>query len=235
MNLLETIKAKLLMLDPLQNQLEEHEEEKADRASIERVRGPRVFGILLDYSGSMLHTDIMPSRILAACQACCSVVEMLRQRSPESYIFIGTFADGFHLCCPPLQAGKEAKRILAGMADLGEVGNTYIDHGIRGMLGVMKHDCPLGLPVTILILTDGCQSGSKRSVISAGEEIRQAGADVWAVGIGGNSNNDVDEDLLRKVVSRPGQYSFIGSWRGAEAIIGEFQHVIGIYLHEEEE
>jgi uncharacterized protein with von Willebrand factor type A (vWA) domain len=159
---------------------------------------------------------------------------MLRQRSAQSYVFIATFSDRFHLCCPPLQAGKDAKRILAALSDLGETGNTYIDDGLRGMLNVMKNDCPPGLPVTIVVLTDGRQSASKRSVIAAAEEIRKAGAEVRAVGFGGSSD-EVDEDLMRKVVSQPDYYSFIGTWRGAEALVGEFKKVVGLYFPQDQE
>ena len=240
MSILEKIKATLFLHDPgqdpeiLQDRREEYEHQKADRAGIERMRGPRIFGVLIDYSGSMFGTDVAPSRILAACKAAASLAEMLRLRSPQSYVFIGTFSDRFHLCCPPLQAGKDAKRILTALSNLGDSGNTYIDHGLRGMLKVMKDSCPPELPVTILVLTDGRQSGSKRSVIAASEEIRKAGAEVRAVGFGG-SPYEVDEDLMRKVVSQPDYYSFVGTWRGTEALIGEFKKVAGIYFPQAQE
>jgi len=40
----------------------------------------------------------------------------------------------------------------------------------------------------------------------------------------------VDEKLLRRMVSGPDNYIFIGNWEGPEQIVGTFSRIIGLYI-----
>lgn len=90
--------------------------------------------------------------------------------------------------------------------------------GIRRMARQFSEDCR----VTVLMLTDGHNTG--RCPLPVATDLKEAGADLWAVGIGGD-RSDVDEELLLKMVSSEKQYFFIGNWQGPEAIVRTFQEV----------
>ena len=189
------------------------------------------FFVLLDNSGSMQGTDIPPSRIQVACQAVIQMLRFLLERSPLSYVGIGTFAHDFRRCSEPLQVGKHFNRLVASLSNLGDSGSTEMR---KGLLGIQKMiaSCPSDLKTVVIMLTDGCNTG--RSPVNAAEEIVAGGADIWTIGVGA-SPSDVEEDLLRKLASRPDGYTFIGNWEGPEAILNAFRRVAGIYFVEEQE
>lgn len=189
------------------------------------------FFVLLDNSGSMQGTDIPPSRIQVACQAVIQMLRFLLERSPLSYVGIGTFAHDFHRCSEPLQVGKDFNRLVASLSNLGEPGSTQMKKGLLGIRKMMK-SCPPDLKIVVIMLTDGCNTG--RSPVNTAKEIVTDGADIWTIGIGA-SPSDVEEDLLRRLASKPEQYIFIGNYEGPEAIINAFQRVAGIYFVEDQE
>ncbi len=189
------------------------------------------FLVLLDNSGSMQRTDIPPSRILVACQAVIQMLRFLLERSPLSYVGISTFSDEFHLCSEPLQVGKCFNRLVASLSCLGNSGSTEMRKGILGIQKMMA-SCPPDLKIVVIMLTGGCNTGKRP--VSTASEIKSEGADIWTIGIGA-SPSDVEEDLLRKLASRPEQYVFIGNYEGPQAIIEVFSHVAGLYFLEEQE
>ena len=109
--------------------------------------------------------------------------------------------------------------------DLGEPGWTRMGKGLKGIHKMMRH-CPAGMRILVLMLTDGHDNGHIDAATIA-RSMRQEGADIWAVGIGG-SPSDVDEDLLRQIVSCPKQYRFIGNW-DPEAISAAFTQIVALF------
>ncbi len=185
--------------------------------------------ICIDNSGSMQEKDFPPSRIAAARRASVELSEFLLRRSPNSYVGVGTFADEFHLCTNPVPVKDRYEALLAGLGDLGETGSTEMKAGIEGLHGMMR-SCPPGMEVRAVLLTDGHNTGP--SPVRASQAAREAGMDLWAIGIGARGA-DVDEKLLLKMVSRPEQYVFIGNYDGPAAIAGAFLRMTGLYHLEE--
>ena len=231
--------SKLFMLDQPADSDQRALDDKADRAAIASIRGQPIVRAghtpcilaLVDCSGSMFEKDFFPSRRTAAFQAYRKMVETVRLKSPDSLVGLGLFADGFFMALPPLPVDAHYAQLLAASWNSDFVGGTQMDKGLLGILDMVRQHCPPGLPVVVLMLTDGHHTGRKRDVTNAAEQLKEAGADIWAVGIGGGPK-EVDETLLRQIVSRPENYVFIGNWQGPEAIVGTFQRVVGLYLTE---
>ena len=193
--------------------------------------GPRCFLPLIDNSGSMQGTDFPPSRIAAACGAVVDLAQFLLNKSPSSYLGIGTFATDFHLCTAPAEVKSRCSEIVASLADLGEVGSTEMRKGLLGIHGMMR-SCPKGMQVVVIMLTDGHNTG--RNPVRVAQEIRETGADIWAIGIGARPQY-VDEPLLSRIVSRPENYFFVGNFQGPQAIVQAFEYVAGLYFLDAEE
>jgi len=226
--------SRLLMLDRAEKQAERHREDKRIQTGMAVDCTPRLFLALIDNSGSMQTRDYPPSRIEAACDAAVHLVEFLRERSPASYVGIGTFADRFHKCVSPTPVGEGYYNILRALINnLGPDGSTNMDRGLKGIHRMMRARGLKGLSSVLIILSDGNHTGPRHSdVVDAADMMKQVGADIWAIGIGRRS--EVDEDLLRKVVSKPEQYIFISQYQGPQTLISTFTHIAGLYLPEEE-
>jgi len=229
--------SKLFMLDRPSDTAPQALDDRADRASVEGMRGqpivragsPPCFIALADCSGSMWEQDFPPCRREAAFLAYRKMVETIRLKSPTSLAGLGLFATDFLMAAPPLPVGTHYAQLMAAVSNSDFTGGTEMAKGLLGMLFMIRQHCPPGQPVVTLMLTDGHHTGRKRDVLDAAEQLRQAGADIWAVGIGG-SPDEVDEALLKRIVSRPENYVFIGNWQGPETIVGTFQRVVGLYL-----
>ena len=191
---------------------------------------PRSVRFLLDNSGSMGDTDFPPSRIEAAVDAAEKTVNGLARSAPECLVGIGTFGSGFHLCIDPTPAGAGYQDIINSLGNLGSGGSTQMAKGLRG-IQKMGDKCPEGGPNLVLMLTDGHNTG--RSPRKIAEELKASGAEFWAIGIGG-SPSDVDEALLRKIVSSEDHYIFIGNWEGADAISDTFQNIVNLTIIDED-
>ena len=229
--------SRLLMLDTTEKQADRQMEDKQTRAGMAVDCAPKLFLILIDKSASMWTRDYPPSRIDAACDAALHLVEFLRNRSPASYVGIGTFADRFHKCVSPTPVGKGYYNILRALINnLGPDGNTNMDKGLRGIRRMVGNRILRGTPPVGIVLTDGCHTGPRDSdVTDEAAAMKNEGADIWAIGIG--NQPDVDERILRQVASQPDQYIFIGQYEGPQAIVRTFEQIAraGLYLPEEED
>lgn len=147
------------------------------------------FLFLLDRSGSMDDTDFPPSRIRAAVNATLSAIRHIAAVAPRSYVGVGTFSTGFHICTKPRRLADQAEAIEAGLDSLGERGWTHMGKGLAGIRNMMKH-VPEDTQVVVIILTDGRHNGDKDPVGIA-RDMKDDGADLWAIGIGGDPPRSV--------------------------------------------
>lgn len=212
---------KLLLLE------EEPETPDPVRTSVTGVLACFIF--LIDNSRSMLQKDFAPSRILAAVNAVGMVLDYLFRSAPSSLVGVATFADRFHRCTRPLEVGSQADRIRSALQKPGKTGGTEMARGLEGVHKMLKR-CPPHSRRVVMMLTDGHNTGT--DPLPEARRIKEAGGEFWAIGIGG-SPDAVDEKLLRKMVSEPNQYSFIGNWEGPDALAAGMVRIARLTLIEE--
>ena len=186
------------------------------------------FLLLIDHSGSMRRKDFSPSRILAAVNAGRAVTDYLFKVAPSSLIGVGTFADRFHCCTQPVEVGSSADRIRSSLQNLGKSGATEMARGLAGIHKMLK--CCPPQSRRVVMMPDGQNTG--RNPLPEAGRIKEGGAEFWAIGIGG-SPDAVDEELLRKMVSEPSQYSFIGNWEGPDALAASMVRIARLTLIED--
>jgi Mg-chelatase subunit ChlD len=121
---------------------------------------------------------------------------------------------------PRIAAGLSGDRstLLAAMASLTTGSGTRIDFALQTaaaelFFGPTRRAS--NKPV-IVLLSDGGHAGGESAVVETARSIREAGARIYAIGLG----PDADADLLR-AVAEPGGYSFAPDESELEAIFSE--------------
>jgi len=97
---------------------------------------------------------------------------------------------------------NDLARIEAGIAGLRTATGTYIDLGLQAAMAEMRSGRRRdGNTPTIVLLTDGINSGDDDAVQALGDQLCAGGILLYTIGLG--SDDDVDADFLKDVACEP--------------------------------
>ena len=158
-------------------------------------RRPLEVVLVLDRSGSMEHSDYLPTRIEAAKAAART---FLKQIQPGDSTALVSFNDLVSLDVP-LTENRELS--LEALSRLQAVDGTAIGEGLFRAIDVLEGGTSESVKAVVL-LSDGA-SNEGRDPRLAADAAREAGIPVFTVGIG-TSGEDFDEPALRYIADVTG-------------------------------
>lgn len=184
--------------------------------------------LLLDCSGSMAAADYPPSRLEAAIQAACALVEVKREQYPADRVAVVDFSRQGRVSHPLAEVGRSAHSLERALRDLSASTSTNITSALKcaetlltgqsanggspSLLGHLKRFLtepqapaapePAGPRAgRALLLSDGGHNhSSKAQMFAVAERMKDTGIVIGAVGIGG-SPSEIDEDDLKRLAS----------------------------------
>jgi uncharacterized protein YegL len=169
--------------------------------------------LVIDTSSSMTGQKIVDAR--QAALLFVSMIDLAPGRSQVAVVRYDREAEVVR----ELTTGRTA--IEAAIRSLHVRSGTHIDKGLRAALAELQslRHVEQNLPV-IVLLTDGLQTGTPGEDLKAAAEVRDAGARLYAIGLGA----DVDEASLRTMAGDDERYCYapdsadLASISGAEGV-----------------
>jgi Ca-activated chloride channel family protein len=142
--------------------------------------------LTMDSSGSMLATDVSPTRMVAAREAASSFVENL----PDGFrVGVVSFSDQADIVVPPTADREEALRGLSTLeADngtaLGDAIARSVDLGVSSLDEELAEAAEGESPVVVLLLSDGANTTGDFEPLEAAAKAEEAGVPVYTVALG---------------------------------------------------
>lgn len=154
--------------------------------------------LVLDTSESMREDSGQGGTKLEAARAAAARFVDLLWLGRDRVAVVG-FNHAAHVALDLSGDSAAIRRALDGLAS---APGTRIDLGLAAASGVLGAMPRTGARRVVVLLTDGRHGGAAADVRREAELLRQRGWRVFAIGLGG----DVDEDLLRQVATSPADY-----------------------------
>lgn len=152
------------------------------KATLSVPREEATIMLALDTSFSMAATDVKPSRLKAALAAAASFLDKV----PERYrVGLVSFSTQAQLILPPTADRLLAKEALAQIR-LGQgtaIGSAIV-RAVQAVRPPGQRPSPDDVPATILLLSDGAQTGAGPTPVEAAVAARRAGIPVSTVALG---------------------------------------------------
>lgn len=142
--------------------------------------------LTMDSSGSMMATDVSPTRMVAAREAASTFVENL----PEGFrVGLVSFSDQADVVVPPTDDKDEVLRGLASLeADngtaLGDAISRSVDLGVASLDEELDAATDQDTPVVVLLLSDGANTTGDYEPLEAAQKAKEAGVPVYTVALG---------------------------------------------------
>jgi Ca-activated chloride channel family protein len=162
--------------------------------------------LVIDVSGSMTRTDVLPNRLVAAQAAANAFLDEL---PPDFRVGLATFAGGAELAVPPTQ---DRASVVQALASLSTSKGTVIGDGLTAALDAIeevRRDAPETLAAALL-LSDGRDTGSSVPPERAAERARADSVPVFTVVIGQveGEGEGADLETLQTIASTSGGQTF---------------------------
>lgn len=142
--------------------------------------------LAMDSSGSMMATDVSPTRMVAAREAASSFVEDL----PDGFqVGLVSFSDQADVVVPPTDDRDEVLRGLESLeADngtaLGDAISRSVDLGVTSLDEELAAATEEDSPVVVLLLSDGANTTGDYEPLEAAEKAEDANVPVYTVALG---------------------------------------------------
>lgn len=194
--------------------------------------------LVIDTSDSMDQTDVTPTRLDAATAAADAFLKEL----PEDFrVGLVTFSGTPDLAVAPT---LERQQVVTALAGLTTGKGTVIGDGLSTALDSMEADWRANGkgPAAVLLLSDGLDTGSTVSPVTAAKRAQSLGVPVFTVALGvETATGGADTNLLRQVAAdTEGEtftaqtasqltsvYSRLGSTLSVDLAIG---HAAGLFV-----
>lgn len=152
--------------------------------AVDKKQGTVILAI--DRSGSMLATDVAPTRMAAARAAAKSFIEGL----PKSFkVGLVSFSDQADVVLPPTTGHAQAVRDLATLqADNGTALGDAITRSVDlGLTNLKTKVAGSGSPLVVLLLSDGASTTGDVQPLDAAAQAAKAKVPVYTVALGTNA------------------------------------------------
>lgn len=142
--------------------------------------------LAMDSSGSMMATDVSPTRMVAAREAASSFVEDL----PDGFqVGLVSFSDQADVVVPPTDDRDEVLRGLESLeADngtaLGDAISRSVDLGVTSLDEELAAATEEDSPVVVLLLSDGANTTGDYEPLEAAQKAEDAKVPVYTVALG---------------------------------------------------
>ncbi|MGZ8694861.1 MAG: VWA domain-containing protein [Gaiellaceae bacterium] len=150
------------------------------------VAVPRKAGtviLTIDRSGSMLATDVSPTRMAAARAAAATFIKGL----PSGFkVGLVSFSDKADVVLPPTSDHDEALKALATLqAENGTALGDAIGRSVNlGLADIGAKVAPSGSPLVVLVLSDGASTTGDLQPLEAAAQAKTANVPVYTVALG---------------------------------------------------
>jgi Ca-activated chloride channel family protein len=136
--------------------------------------------LVVDVSNSMLEDDVNPTRLGAARAAARSFIDRL---PPTFKVGAVAFADAARVLASPTE---DREAVLRPLEQIRTTQGTVIGDGLDRALDVLERDRrrASGEPATVVVLSDGRDTGSRVSPVEAAARAGAAGIPVHVVALG---------------------------------------------------
>jgi Ca-activated chloride channel family protein len=207
--------------------------------------------LTIDRSGSMLATDVSPTRMAAAKAAAASFIKGL----PSGFkVGIVSFSDKADVNLPPTSDKQEALNALNSLqaengTALGDAISRSVNVGLASMGSNVKV-APKGTPLVVVVLSDGASTTGDLQPMEAAQQAKTAKVPVYTVALGtqngtitingpmGDTRTDnvpPDPTTLRAVASATGgKFSEAADADTLKSIYGHIGKTVGTKLEKRE-
>jgi Ca-activated chloride channel family protein len=176
--------------------------------------------LAIDRSGSMLATDVSPTRIAAARAAATTFIEGL----PSGFkVGLVSFSDQADVVLPPTSDHEQAVEALTKLqADNGTALGDAITRSVDlGLTSMNVKVAPSGTPLVVLLLSDGANTTGDATPLAAAAQAAKARVPVYTVALGTNagtitSTNKAGETVVYRVPPDPTTLAAVAARTGGK-------------------
>jgi Ca-activated chloride channel family protein len=176
--------------------------------------------LALDRSGSMLATDVAPSRIAAARAAATTFIRGL----PSGFkVGLVSFSDQADVVLPPTLDHEQAVKALTTLqADNGTAIGDAITRSVDlGLTSMNTKVAPSGTPLVVLLLSDGASTTGDATPLAAAAQAAKAKVPVYTVALGTDAGTittttKTGEQVVYRVPPDPATLSAVAARTGGK-------------------
>jgi len=176
--------------------------------------------LAIDRSGSMLATDVTPSRMAAARAAAATFIKGL----PKGFkVGLVSFSDQADVVLPPTRDHDAAVKALGNLqADNGTAIGDAITRSVDlGLAGIQAKVAGKGTPLVVLLLSDGASTTGDKTPLEAAVDAKNKKVPVYTVALGTDEGtititSDDGQERLYRVPPDPATLSAVAETTGGK-------------------